>query len=194
MRLPGTLALSLLAWLAGAAEPPRLLPPEVQIAAAVAPLPEEFRPGATVLGYREGSKDLVTLREGSGAFVCLSDNPSDDRFHTACYHRSLEPFMARGRALRSAGEKEVDRIRNAEIEAGRLDMPRHPAALYSLTGPLTTLDPATGTVTGAKPLYVIYVPFATGESTGLPTKPKENLPWLMNPGTPKAHIMFTPSM
>lgn len=174
---------------------PAVLPAEVQIAAAVAPLPEDFRATATVLGYREDAKVLVTLREGSGSFVCLADNPLDDRFHAACYHRSLEPFMARGRALRTAGHKEdVDKIRNAEIESGKLEMPRHPASLYSLTGPASSLDRTTGAVTGAKPLYVIYVPYATGESTGLPTKPKGNHPWLMNPGTPKAHIMFTPTM
>ena len=40
--------------------------------------------------------------------------------------------------------------------------------------------------------WVIYVPFATGESTGLPTQPSGNAPWLMFPGTAGAHIMITP--
>lgn len=174
---------------------PQILPAEVQIAAAVAPLPEEFQKSATVLGYAADSKELVTLRATSGPFICLADNPSDDRFHTACYHRALEPFMARGRALRAEGHKDdVDKIRNSEIDEGKLEMPKHPAALYSLTGPATSLDASTGAVTGAKQLYVIYVPFATAESTGLPTKPKGSHPWLMSAGTPKAHIMFTPNM
>jgi hypothetical protein len=43
-------------------------------------------------------------------------------------------------------------------------------------------------------LYVVYIPGATPESTGLPATPGPNSPWLMFPGTPKAHIMFIPSM
>jgi hypothetical protein len=41
---------------------------------------------------------------------------------------------------------------------------------------------------------VIYVPFATGEQTGLPTTPVRGAPWLMDAGTAKAHIMFAPTM
>lgn len=170
-------------------------PESSQIVAALAPLPEEFRESATVLGYRAGVDGLIVLRQGSGPFICLADDPADDRFHTACYHRSLEPFMARGRALRGAGMVEdVDSIRYAEVHAGTLTMPEAPAALYSLSGEASSFDATTGEVTGAQPLYVVYIPFATAESTGLPTKPAPNTPWIMFPGTPKAHIMFVPAM
>lgn len=172
-----------------------LVPESSRIAAAVAPLPEEFRESATVLGHAAGREGLKVLRQGDGPFICLADDPRDDRFHTACYHRSLEPFMARGRALRAAGhEQDVDSIRYAEVEAGTLAMPDHPAALYSLTGQPSSFDAATGQVTAAQPLYVVYIPFATAESTGLPVKPVTNAPWIMFPGTPKAHIMFVPEM
>ena len=57
-----------------------------------------------------------------------------------------------------------------------------------------SFDAKTGTAPGAKHLYVVYIPYATAESTGLSTKPNGNQPWIMFPGTPKAHIMFTPSM
>ena len=165
-----------------------------RIAAALAPLPEEFRDSATVAG-RGPAGDLVTLRAGDGPFICLADDPAGDRFHVACYHRSLEPFMARGRELRAEGyTTQVDSLRHVEIDAGTLAMPDQPAALYSLTGPADAVDPDTGEVTGARRLYVIYVPFATGESTGLPTRPQPNAPWLMDPGTAKAHIMFVPEM
>jgi hypothetical protein len=180
----------------GAQAAPAALPPEIQIAAAVAPLPQDYRADATVLGYAAGREGLVPLREGTGAFICLADDPRDERFHTACYHRSLEPFMARGRELRAGGHgrEALDSLRNAEAAAGALAMPQHPAALYSLTGTPDALDAATGAVSGARPLYVIYVPFATAASTGLPTRPEGALPWLMNEGAAKAHIMFTPTM
>lgn len=170
-------------------------PESSQIVAAVAPLPAEFRESATVLGYRAGIDGLIALRQRSGPFICLADDPADDRFHTACYHRSLEPFMARGRALRAEGRvEEVDSIRYAEVHAGTLPMPDAPAALYSLTGEASSFDATTGEVSGAQALYVVYIPFATSESTGLPTKPAPNTPWIMFPGTPKAHIMFVPEM
>lgn len=167
---------------------------EQQVASAVLPLPTEFRATAAVLGYGADRK-LTTLRRGTGAFVCLASNPSQERFHVACYHRSLEPFMARGRELRAAGItqlEKVDSARFAEVKSGKLKMPEHPAALYSLTG--GRFDAAAGTAPGARQLFVIYVPNATAESTGLSASPSGASPWIMFPGTPKAHIMFTPTM
>jgi len=167
-------------------------PKSEQVAAAVLPLPEEMRAGARVLGYDEAGK-FVTLREGKG-MVCLAQYPKEERFHVSCYHESLEPFMARGRELRAAGTtgERVDTVRYAEAKAGKLKLPTGPAALYQLFG--GTFDPAAGTVAGARRLYVVYIPYATGASTGLPEKPRGNDPWIMASGTPKAHIMFTPTM
>ena len=168
-----------------------------QIASAVLPLPAEFRSDARVLGYRVGSKELVTLRESNGAFICLASNPANAQFHVACYHRSLEPFMARGRALRAAGVKgdKVDSARFAEIRSGKLAMPRQAAALYSLTGAeKSAYDTTTKTVPGARALAVIYISGATTASTGLSSRPTEGAPWIMFPGTPKAHIMLVPKM
>ena len=175
---------------------PQPLTAAQQIASAVLPLPAEFRGDARVLGYRAGTSGLVTLREGSGAFVCLASDPAATRFHVACYHKSLEPFMARGRALRASGVKgdQVDSARFREIRQGKLVMPKQPAALYSLTGAAGSYDPATNTVTGAQPLSVIYINGATTASTGISTTPMPGVPWIMYPGTPKAHIMLVPKM
>jgi hypothetical protein len=171
------------------------LPAAEQIVAAVLPLPADLRSGATVMGYAPDGR-LVTLREGTGAMTCLASNPTMQRFHVACYHKSLEPFMARGRELRAQGVKgdQVDSVRFREARAGTLRLPKEPALLYSLTG--GSFDRTTGTAAGAKPLFVVYMPFATAESTGLSATPVRSggVPWIMFPGTPKAHIMFTPSM
>ena len=194
------LILALLAPLASgsvaAQSPGPLLPESRQVELAVTALPEEFRESATVLGYREVGGPLVELREGGGAFVCLADDPSDGRFHVPCYHRDLEPFMRRGREIRATGVTsvdEIDAIRYAEIESGALPMPAM-AALYSRNAAPGDWEPATGEVRSDSRLYVIYVPGATPESTGLSPRPKAGEPWLMLPGTPKAHIMFTPNM
>lgn len=149
-----------------------------------------------MLGYQTGNPRLTTLRATNGAFICLATDPKASRFHVACYHRSLEPFMARGRALRAEGVTgdKVDTVRFAEVKSGKLAMPKEPAALYSLTGPAGSFDPATGSVKGARPLFVIYIPGSTAASTGLSAKPQEGSPWIMFPGTPKAHIMLVPRM
>jgi hypothetical protein len=168
---------------------------EQQIASAVLALPEGMRAGAGVLGYQMPGH-LMELRKGSNGMTCLADDPAAPAFHVACYHESLEPFMARGRALRAEGVKGgmVDSTRFKEIKEGTLKMPSTPAALYSLSGAAGSWDPATNTVREGKPLYVVYIAYATAASTGLPTQPAAGLPWIMYPGTPKAHIMFVPEM
>ena len=167
---------------------------DVQITQAILPLPQDLRDSASVLGYSPEEK-LVTLRRGSGAMICLANNPRVERFHVACYHKSMEPFMARGRELRTQGVKgdSVDIVRFREAKDGKLQMPATPAVLYSLTGAKDAYDPATKTAK-ARSLYVIYIPYATGATTGLSEVPARGTPWVMNPGTPKAHIMFVPSM
>src|SRR6185369_8252735 len=99
-----------------------------QISAAVLPAPAEFRDAATVFGYDAKGK-LGVLRQGTGALNCLAPDPAGKDFHVACYAKSMEPFMARGRALRASGVKgdAVDSARFAEVRAGKLVMPKHPA-------------------------------------------------------------------
>ena len=165
---------------------------EEQIAAAVLPLPSEQRASARVLGYDAQGK-LVTLREGK-EMVCLANDPKKKNIHVACYHESMEPFMARGRALRASGVTgdQVDSVRFREVRAGTLKLPKGPAMLYSLTG--GAFNARTGKTSGAEPLFVTYIPFATSATSGLSEKPVVGAPWIMYAGTPKAHIMFTPSM
>jgi len=164
---------------------------EQQIQAAVSPAPAQMQEDATVLGYNQEG-ELITLREGTNELICLADDPTDDRFHAACYHLDLEPFMKRGRELREEGLSgdEVRETRRQEIENGTLPMPEKPMALYSLTGEPDGWDYSTHTLRSARPLYVIYIPYSTVESTGLSTRPaSEGAPWLMDAGTAWAHIM-----
>lgn len=165
-----------------------------QIAAAVTPLPEELKAGAAVLGYKEGEKALVTLRPGKNDMICLAPDPAGKEFHSACYHKAMEPFMARGRSLRASGVKgpQVDTVRFAEVKKGTLKVPAQPSMLYQIFG--GNFDEATGKVPGGSWLYITYMPFATTASTGLTSKASDKSPWLMFPGTPKAHIMFSVSM
>jgi hypothetical protein len=177
-----------------AATPPKLTAAQ-QVAAATLALPADMRADAAVLGYDATGK-LVSLRPGKNAIICLAPNPAAPGFQSACYHDSLEPFMARGRELRAQGIRgpQVDTVRFAEAKSGKLALPKGPAALYQLFGAPGSYDAATNTVKDGSPLFVVYIPYATEATTGLEAKPMKGTPWIMFPGTPKAHIMFTPSM
>ena len=188
MKTTMLIASVLLASTAVAADVPSV---EVQIAAAVLAAPAELRGGAAVLGYNPQG-GLVTLREGKNELICLANDPSKSSFSVACYHRDLEAYMARGRELAAqkvTGQKRND-IRWKEVAEGKLSLPREPRTLYVLTG--TGFDASSGKVTDPYLRWVIYVPFATPESTGLSTKPSDNEPWLMYPGTAGANIMINP--
>lgn len=187
-----TPALLLLAAVGQAPATPAAIPPaEAQIAAAVQAAPSDRRGGAAVLGY-DAQGALVTLRAGTNDLVCLADDPKNPSFQVSCYHKDLEPFMARGRELVARGVKGEERetLRWKEIDAGTLKMPREPRTLYVLTG--SGFDAATGQVADAYARWVVYTPYATAESTGLSQTPVPGGPWIMFPGKPTAHIMISP--
>lgn len=181
-------------YLPGCAQKATIPNPELQIAAAVMAGPEEIRDNATVYGYNSKG-ELVLLREGTNAQICKSDDPNRTGFQTVCYHKDLAPFMNRGDELRAEGKTsgEIFDIREEEAKSGQLKMPEQPTTLHLLEGPDGKYDPETKEVTGAYYRYVVYIPWATAESTGLPTKPMvKGGPWIMDPGTHRAHIMISP--
>ncbi len=164
---------------------------EAQISAALLAAPPDLREGAAVLGYN-AQGELVKLREGKNELICIANDPAKTSFSVACYHKDLEPYMARGRELlaQKVTGQQRNELRWKEVAEGKLSLPREPRTLYILTG--SGFDAASGKVMDPYRRWVIYLPFATPESTGLSTKPSENAPWLMYPGTAGAHIMINP--
>ena len=137
----------------------------------------------------------TTLREGTNELVCLTDDPEAEGFNVACYHSDLDPFMARGRELRAQGVGAAENLqtREAEVAAGTLAWPETARTLYVMAGPEGAFNPETGEAPGAALRYVVYVPYATGASTGLSETPgAPGVPWLMAPGSYRAHIMIVP--
>lgn len=165
-------------------------PAEWQIKTALMAVPEDYRQGAKVYGY-DSNGTFTTLREGTNEFIALADDPKKESFSTAAYHKDLDTFMERGRQLRKEGKdgKEIFDIRESEVKAGKLKMPDK-ATLCVFTGKVNS---ETKEIENPHVRYVFYIPFATGESTGLPTTPTPpGHAWLMDPGTHRAHIMITP--
>jgi len=164
---------------------------EWQIETATLAAPESLRAEATILGYDTNGK-LIELRKGSNHLFCLADDPSKKGFSVSAYHRDLEPFMARGRELQAEGKgfKEISDIRESETKSGKLTIPQG-STLFVLTG---EVEPETNKVTKTYLRYVVYIPFATQETTGLPLEPiAPGAPWIMDPGTHRAHIMINPA-
>ncbi|WP_422083919.1 hypothetical protein [Ulvibacterium sp.] len=175
-------------------EKPEILPVAIQIKTATLPAPEAEKDGAMVYGYNE-SGEFVILREGTNNLVCLADDPKKEGISVSCYSKKLEPFMKRGRELSAQGKdfKEKREIRGAEVAAGKIQMPKEPSMMYVYFGSDEAYNKTTGELADGQYRYVIYTPFATTESTGLPDKPHEKgMPWLMDPGTFRAHIMIGP--
>ncbi|MGJ1430803.1 hypothetical protein ACR79M_04330 [Sphingobacterium spiritivorum] len=170
------------------------LPADVQVRIAVQAAPTEFREGAKVYGYDKDGKFTV-LREGSNGYICLAPDYKLPLLYVYAYPESLEPFMARGRALIAEGKrKERDKIREEEFKAGKLVIPQQPTMLYAYWGSLGKLDKETGEMADAKRRYVLYVPYAKAADLGLATKPTvPGIPWLMDEGSYKAHIMINPA-
>lgn len=162
---------------------------DFQIRTATLAAPEHQRESATILGFDKNG-NVITLKEGTNEIVCLADNPDKEGFSVAAYHKSLEPYMTRGRELRKEGlnEKQLFDKREEEVKSGQLNMPDK-TTLYVTTGKINS----SGEPENLYTRYVIYIPYATEESTGMPLSPiAPGSPWIMNPGTHRAHIMINP--
>lgn len=167
---------------------------EIQIKTALLAAPAESKDKAMVYGYSP-SGEFIVLRKGENELVCLADDPNQPGLSVACYHKSLDPFMARGRELKKEGKSFQQRfdIRDQEVKDGKLMMPKQPTTLFVYSADKEKFNPMTGETQDGYMRSVVYIPYATAESTGLPTKPVgPGLPWIMDPGTYRAHIMIDP--
>ena len=134
-----------------------------QVTAAVLALPAGMRAGATVLGYRDAGK-LVELKAGTNGMICLADDPAIPAFHVACYHESMEPFMARGRALRAAPPTPAAMACAPSIAARSA---RNARALLSTT----TRAPSARACAGTSPAPKARASPATTSSAASPASP-----------------------
>ncbi len=167
---------------------------DVQIKLALLAAPKDMADSASVLGYND-KHELTELRTGTNDLICLADDPAVPGLNVACYQKDLDPFMARGRELRAEGKnmEEIMQIREKEVESGVLKMPKNPTTLYVYSAKPDDYNQTTGEVENGYLRSVVYIPYATAESTGLSTKPgAPGIPWLMDAGTHRAHIMINP--
>ena len=163
-----------------------------QIAGAVLAAPEDRRGGAMVLGWDAPVRwSRCGRQQRSGVHGRQPEGRGLQRRLLPQGSRALHgPRPRADRARRHRGHAAG---RDA-LEGSRQQEARHPQG--SGCWPLRTgksFDAATGQVADAYTRWVLYVPHATGDTTGLATKPAPGVPWLMDPGTAGAHIMISPA-
>lgn len=167
---------------------------DIQIKTALMAAPEQFKEGAMIYGY-DDKGEWTVLRKGTNDMICITDDPTAAGLNVSCYHKDLDTFMERGRELKKQGKsfKEIFDTREEEAKSGKLKMPKDGVTLFVYSADEEDYNPSTGEVKNGHFRYVVYIPFATVESTGLPLSPEApGMPWIMDPGTHRAHIMITP--
>ncbi len=154
------------------------------LAEALLPLPDYLKAGATV-EIRDDDGRQRMLQAGTSGLRCSPDGPGPG-FLVSCIDESSGPVLrefrrhlAEGRTPREA----MDAVTSA-ARAGTVSTATPGGMIWILSGE---------TRNDLTPMVGALVPFATGESTGLPEEPTPNRAWLMCPGTPRAHIMIGPT-
>ncbi len=158
-----------------------------QIAEAVQILPVDLRAGATVVTYDAATGARKVLRQGSNFIEC---QPRMADGFTRCYNRTNGPrrdLEAKLRAEKKT-DAEVAAAIAAAVKAGTLPAPSAQGGI-SYRG-YDKRD-------RIQDLWVMSLPNRTPESVGVSIKSQRDaalegkgLPWMMEPGTPAAHIMI----
>ena len=151
---------------------------EELVAEAIIPLPDHQKDDATVVRYEADGRRTV-LRQGSNAMVCEPDAPAPG-VRVWCYDESFVPRMNEVAKLRARGERNALVVVDAAHAAGTVPNANMGSLMRFWSGPDRQ---------HARRMTIIWVPGATGDSTGLPIEPSAGRAWLMCPAGPRAHIM-----
>ena len=157
-----------------------------EMAQAVLPLPDDLRAGATVYKYDPATGARITLRPGTNVVEC---SPRGDDGFTWCFHKvsaARRDLTAKLRAQKKTSE-EIQEAVAAATKAGTVQATPFGTVSYRLYGKKDRIQL----------LWVMSVPGATPDSIGVSegSQRDESLagqgrPWLMQAGTPGAHIMI----
>jgi hypothetical protein len=158
-----------------------------EITQATLPLPEDMRAAATVYKYDATTGDRIVLRKGTNAVEC---SPRGADGFTWCYNVVGAPRRDLSAKLRAQGktDKEVQDAIAAAMKDGTIKPTPFGTMSYRLYGKKDRIQL----------LWVLSVPGATPESIGVSDGSQrdeainngDGRPWLMQAGTPGAHIMI----
>lgn len=157
-------------------------PTAAQTQRALMPLPASLRDTANIVVFDTDWNSIV-VRDGGSDMNCVAGAPFMGIQYAVCQHSSSEPFWVMGMQLgaQKIPQDQIDKARIQAMEAGELEIPIVGAARYFLIG---------GRPQNLLPLMAVTLPYATSESSGFSTEPDSFRPWLMDAGTPNAHVMI----
>ena len=156
------------------------------IALSVRPLPEDLRADATVFRYDPATGERIVLRQGTNHVEC---RPKDEEGFTRCGPTATASRNDLSSKLRAQGLSDEDvTAALADAEKKGLINPRIYGAMnYRLYDEPDRIQL----------LWIISLPNATPEQLGMPGGAQRTnaingmgSPWLMDPGTPGAHLMI----
>lgn len=155
---------------------------DAQTERALMPLPASLRDTANIVIF-DADWNQIVVRDGGSDLNCVAGAPFMAAQYAICQHITTQPFWVMGMQLVSGGMKpaEVEKARLDAMVEGTLETPVAGAARYFLIG---------GSVPNLLPLMNVQLPYATTETTGFPSQPDPFRPWLMDAGTPNAHLMI----
>lgn len=147
---------------------------------AVLALPLPLRADASVVRFVDGEQQF--LKRGTNGLICRADDPGRAGIDVWCYPTSHDAYARRWFELAATGLEPaaVDERIVAEIEDGSLEWPAY-AVNYNLRG--SSMETATLNT-------VVFLPYARGTEAGMTELAQHDRPWLMNAGTPFAHVMI----
>jgi len=188
----GVLALTtgLLAQRGGRGEPPPPPPPleagasQADVDLALIAAPASLKDQATVIKWK---KDFTydTLRKGTNRLVCYdrSGFPLQQPFSVQCTSLGNLEREAQNLKAEASGDRPKSEAMLTEMEkSGARAKPEFGSMWYAVAGPDREHARPESHIT-------IAVPFATSQTTGLPSNGRQGGAWIMNEGTMKAHIM-----
>jgi tetratricopeptide (TPR) repeat protein len=170
-----------------------------EIRFALLPLPEQFRPAATVMRMDSSLRSPVVLRQGSNGMVCMRFVHGEDAWDARCYDASMARLILRVRELFASAvtRDSIGPRLKADIGAGTLTLPANPTAGYRVLGPVGAYNSATGVATARLDRWQsLHIPFATAQAMGLPdestisTADRGHVPYVMASGTWWSHVMI----
>jgi hypothetical protein len=163
------------------------------MSAALLPLPEQLRAGATIVRLDASFRPEV-LRKGTNGMVCIADAPNDDRFDVRCYRDTFIPVVYR--AFQLGYQVSGDKV-ETEIKAGRLELSTEPTAGYRCLGPISGYDSSRSAVNAQVECWQsIHFPFRTAKQIGLPDEhdlsesQQQEIPYVMSSGNYWSHVMI----
>jgi hypothetical protein len=154
---------------------------DAMIARAVAPAPARLQADASVVSFANDGT-ITVVRQGSNGLMCWDESTSE-AFSATCTSEENKARASQNWQINHSGG--TDEEIQAKFDQAEANGTREQSAFGTI---FYHLDGATQET--ARAHFTIVVPNATGESLGVPTRPRQDGIWLMDAGTSTAHLMI----